>query len=29
VGQAQNIDLVPLYKVLDERYGVYWKVSRA
>jgi hypothetical protein len=28
VGQAQNIDLVPLYKVLDERYAVYWKVSR-
>lgn len=28
VGQSQNIDLVPLYKVLDERYAVYWKVSR-
>jgi uncharacterized protein len=28
VGQAKNIDLVPFYKLIDERYGVYWKVSR-
>ncbi|HLF84703.1 MAG TPA: beta-L-arabinofuranosidase domain-containing protein [Blastocatellia bacterium] len=29
VGQAQNVALVPFYKLLDERYGVYWKVARA
>jgi DUF1680 family protein len=29
VGQAQNIALVPFYKLLDERYAVYWKVTRA
>ena len=29
VGQAQNVSLVPFYKILDERYGVYWKVGRA
>jgi DUF1680 family protein len=29
VGQAQNVSLVPFYKVLDERYGVYWKVGRS
>jgi DUF1680 family protein len=29
VGQAQNVALVPFYKLLDERYGVYWKVTRA
>jgi len=29
VGQQKNIDFVPFYKVIDERYGVYWKVSRA
>ncbi|HSQ20325.1 MAG TPA: DUF4986 domain-containing protein, partial [Blastocatellia bacterium] len=29
VGQAQNITLVPFYKLLDERYVVYWRVSRA
>jgi DUF1680 family protein len=28
VGQAQNITLVPFYKLLDERYAVYWKVTR-
>ena len=29
VGQAQNVALVPFYKLLDERYAVYWKVTRA
>ena len=29
VGQAQNVVLVPFYKLLDERYAVYWKVTRA
>jgi uncharacterized protein len=28
VGQAQNVTLVPFYKLLDERYGVYWKVGK-
>ena len=28
-GQAQNVNLVPFYKLLDERYGVYWKVGKA
>jgi len=27
MGQAQNITLVPLYKLFDERYTVYWKVN--
>jgi DUF1680 family protein len=26
-GQARNFDLVPLYRVFDERYAVYWKVE--
>src|SRR5256885_17247693 len=26
VGQAQPITMVPLYKVIHERYAVYWKV---
>jgi hypothetical protein len=26
-GQAQQIALVPLYKLFDERYAVYWKVQ--
>jgi DUF1680 family protein len=29
VGQSQNVNLVPFYKLLDERYGVYWKVGRS
>ena len=28
VGQQTNVTLIPFYKVLDERYAVYWKVSR-
>ncbi|HEY3299003.1 MAG TPA: beta-L-arabinofuranosidase domain-containing protein, partial [Armatimonadota bacterium] len=28
VGQSKPFPLVPLYKVLQERYAVYWKVSR-
>jgi DUF1680 family protein len=27
VGQARDVDLVPLYRVLDERYAVYWRVT--
>jgi len=27
VGQARNVDLVPLYRILDERYAVYWRVA--
>jgi hypothetical protein len=28
-GQAQSMTLVPLYRLFDERYVVYWNVSRA
>jgi len=28
-GQARNVTLVPLYKILDERYAVYWRVKQA
>jgi DUF1680 family protein len=27
VGQSQPISLVPLYKVIHERYAVYWKIN--
>ena len=27
VGQSQPLTLVPLYKVIHERYAVYWKVD--
>jgi hypothetical protein len=27
VGQRETTHLVPLYKVLDERYSVYWKMN--
>jgi DUF1680 family protein len=27
VGQPEAFDLVPLYKVIHERYAVYWKVK--
>ena len=27
VGQSPNINLIPLYKLFDERYTVYWKVN--
>src|SRR5262249_20579654 len=27
-GQAQDVDLVPFYRLFDERYAVYWKMSR-
>ena len=27
VGQSPTLDLVPLYKVIHERYAVYWKVN--
>jgi DUF1680 family protein len=26
-GQQRDITLEPLYKIIDQRYGVYWKVS--
>jgi uncharacterized protein len=29
VGQSQPISIVPLYKVIHERYAVYWKVKEA
>jgi DUF1680 family protein len=29
VGQSQPITLVPLYKVLDERFAVYWNVKNS
>jgi DUF1680 family protein len=28
VGQTQSLTLVPLYKVIHERYAVYWKVDK-
>ena len=28
-GQTQDVDLVPFYRLFDERYAVYWKLSRA
>ena len=28
-GQERNVTLVPFYQLFDERYGVYWRVSRA
>ncbi len=28
VGQSQPLTLVPLYKVIHERYAVYWKVDK-
>jgi hypothetical protein len=27
VGQSQALTMVPLYKVIHERYAVYWKVD--
>ncbi|MES1259540.1 MAG: DUF4986 domain-containing protein [Gemmatimonadota bacterium] len=29
VGQSTDLDLVPLNRVFDERYAVYWKVDVA
>jgi uncharacterized protein len=29
VGQSETMHLIPLYKLLDERYSVYWKVRSA
>lgn len=26
-GQAQPMTLIPLYKIMDERYAVYWKIK--
>ena len=28
IGQSQPMTLVPLYKVIHERYAVYWKINR-
>ncbi len=27
VGQSRDLTLVPLNRIFDERYAVYWKVS--
>ena len=27
MGQSHQLELVPLYKVIRERYAVYWKVN--
>jgi DUF1680 family protein len=27
VGQSENVNLIPLYKLFNERYTVYWKVN--
>jgi hypothetical protein len=27
IGQSETTHLMPLYKLLDERYSVYWKVQ--
>ena len=27
-GQARDVELVPFYRLFDERYAVYWKVER-
>ena len=29
VGQAQKINLIPLYKLFGERYAVYWRTTSA
>jgi uncharacterized protein len=26
LGQAQELSLVPLYRIMDERFAVYWRV---
>jgi uncharacterized protein len=28
VGQSQEITMVPLYRIIRERYAVYWKVNK-
>ena len=28
-GQSKDFTLVPLYRLFDERYAVYWKINRA
>ena len=27
-GQERDLDLVPFYRLMDERYGVYWRIAR-
>ena len=27
VGQSENVNLIPLHKLFNERYTVYWKVN--
>jgi hypothetical protein len=27
-GQAQDVEFVPFYRIFDERYAIYWKVTR-
>jgi len=29
IGQAENVTLVPFYRLFDERYAIYWKVTRS
>jgi hypothetical protein len=29
IGQASELTLVPLYKLFDERYVIFWNVVRA
>jgi len=29
LGQAENVTLVPFYRLFDERYAIYWKVTRS
>ena len=29
VGQSNELTLVPLNRIFDERYAVYWKVEKA
>jgi len=26
-GQTQNVEFIPFYKIFDERYAIYWKVT--
>jgi hypothetical protein len=28
IGQARDIDFVPLYRLFDERYAIYWRLTR-
>jgi hypothetical protein len=28
LGQEQNVTLVPFYRLFDERYAIYWRMTR-